>query len=453
MSYTVTLTSPTTSWTVDSGDPAATGMLADPLRVAWSLPDGVWPGQPDPQTAQVNFYGTEAELGDLAVGVAVKLVVGVDADTMFSTFYGRVVQIDAAMTATPGVFMFTVYMVDHLRALTELTSGTVDWPAESIDTRLGRILAEVSYSGTPLASGTGSRLVAARPASPASVWSLLTELLADASFGIDSGPDGGLGATFVVGLNRLALFVDLEDVVYQLTEVFTQSQANGQPLMLTDNAGPIVRLAPRGVGGEFAYHVPGNRVEFAVDWSRLPVVAINTVTLSGTFGGVDGVVTVTTAAPGDPVLIYSRTTQLTDATDASKAAWFYLMNPPGDRWRAESLTWLTYKDAVTVTGAASDPFTWAMVEPLAVIGTDPTPGDGGHAWVAGMAVFAQLNLSAGQATVTYELDPNVPRPRTSALGADTLDWNDLDAAPYTTRTWAQFDPADSWYDYRLAGTA
>lgn len=128
-SYRVTVQLGALTWNIEptDADAADEDRVLDGLRIGWSMPEGLWPQQPDPMTASLalNVPDFTSDVHDLTEGdqcaVAVYLV---DDDglheTMTTTFYGRITDLKAVPRPNrPGVTL-SIAAVDYIVDLAEL---------------------------------------------------------------------------------------------------------------------------------------------------------------------------------------------------------------------------------------------------------------------------------------------------------------------------------------------
>jgi hypothetical protein len=153
--YHVDLTVGPYSWSIEYGDTPAFGPRL-PLSLGWSIPDSVayFPAQADPTTMAFQLLVESAnDIADLEKGSAVSFAMWVeleayeDEDDPWQTFQGIITQLDG--TNLPGQgFLATVYGADDIMRLATIMVGwTEDWPVESIETRLFRIIDEAGVNG------------------------------------------------------------------------------------------------------------------------------------------------------------------------------------------------------------------------------------------------------------------------------------------------------------------
>lgn len=102
-------------------------LVLDGLRMGWSMPEGLWPDQPDPMTAAFALTVPDArDIYGLAEGdpVAIEVTMHPDDTDPTFTFYGRLTDLRAVPRGgkRPGVTLSTV-AVDYIPDLAELE----DW--------------------------------------------------------------------------------------------------------------------------------------------------------------------------------------------------------------------------------------------------------------------------------------------------------------------------------------
>lgn len=152
--YRVEFSTPTVSLSTVLGDPAGYG-LADPCSIKQSIPntDLAPLVQGNPDEATVNVIAPDPYTYSFSLGDPVRLVMFSDATAVAQDmeFYGRIAQLQAQPHKL-GI-LYTMTCVDYLADLAELKAGRVDYPLESSQTRVNRMLAENGIGPVVLPAG------------------------------------------------------------------------------------------------------------------------------------------------------------------------------------------------------------------------------------------------------------------------------------------------------------
>lgn len=446
------------SWTVHDNDTPAGYGLAAPLTISASYPTGDLAPlvQPDAVTASFRVvvsdlhYFVLAQLGDPVTIRYWPSRTPAAGDAPSAEFAGRIASLDYEPHDL-GV-VFTVGCVDYTADLGELTVGTVAYPAETLDARCRRILAEAGLNvpaGVLLYGGTSTlpiaANVAARAIGPTSALELLTHTCAEwrmeftgfpLSVGIakvDPLTSPPLGAsTFASG----AAVRDDANGPYRILTTF-QSPVYTAPLRVTLTGGLYALVgspatsAPAGV-----VVVDAGRVDMSTRFSQRKGDAVNAITVTS-----DSFTPQTAKWTGPSARVEASVpTELTSAADGALLATAYLVPVSPSKtalWVAEALRWLI--DA--------EPGSWAL--PFLGRGFMVTRMKGvwsplEREWYVGLI-----------SSVTFQVDQGVP---SAALGTspwnvdparvlNPVKWSDLPGA----MTYANMSTRDTFTDYVLAG--
>lgn len=443
-------------WSVTSNDAPDYG-LADPLIIEWACPENGQPyAQPEPWTAEFNLIvASIASVDALDVGQPVTITVQAYPPGTINPntgspyepavyFEGRVTAISAKPHALG--MLVNVSCIDLTVDLAETIIHTVDWPAETVASRLLRISDELGLP-TPLEwAGAETWPLAAKAATSSPARGLIVELLDQ--------------LTDVAGASRPILVphpASNPDRFYLADMVFTSPTAGTGPshylpALLAETSPNVfgIVIDPKGSSSEDwsrvidACHVPAD-----LSWIKDKTSKVDTAIISGTFS--DGTTQVI-AASDDPVPVsIAKSVELTSRVNALALAESFLREHDTDSWLMDKFTWLVDNDPTQLFQPVplmhqSYPFQQAYI--VAVDDIPPARNPTGPDWYAGQFAACRFTIAKGRYSIEVTLRRNLPRAQgTGTAGA--LRWNSNDLDQSGGVKWSELDPQFSWFDFRI----
>lgn len=487
------------SWVSVKGDAAGYG-LADPLRVAWSLPasNPLFHAQPDPMNAAFSVVVAAAvDVADLGRGAEVLIKVygwppGTDnphaeADDLdpvdyppIVIFRGRVADVSGAPHKLGMVYTYSC--VDYTVDLAEETIGAIAWPEEDNSVRLGRMFDEAGVLrpadiGVPGVYFWDAFNVITRAASPADARTLIWQLVDQ----VTDGPDGAFGRYQYMATSYAAGYLagDVPDPLepYAVPAIWARLYTGDgvgaapfdRPLLEAPRLPAVLAITTPGkYGVDIVEHadrraaiIDADHVDFNAAWSQSKRTDPDKITITGQFldpltGLTSGAITVQ-----NPDSIPIGATLPCDIKAASAARAFAqanLVSSDSDQWVANTFTWYADQDPWPMIADGlwfiEGMHVIASRSPVVINGIDPDKNPTGLDWYAGRLRSAVFTLARGRYSVTFQLLRQLLRPQVfdaslPGEGVGTLAWDDLDAAPFTAVKWTQLDAAYSWFDARL----
>lgn len=446
------------SWTVKDDDPAGYG-LAGPLSVTRSLPetDLAPMVQPNADTASFRvIVATTAALDQLQLGDPVTLryfpsrvPAGTDKPTV--EFMGRVSTLDAEPHDLG--MLYTVGCVDYTADLGEGDMvGTYAYPAETLDARVRRILADAGFNvpaGVNLYGGSASlpivAQVAARPIAATTALELLTHTLAQfrleftgfpavgvAKLRQVTTPDAGV-ATYSSGP------ASRDDTAgpYWVQTVF-RSPTYQAPLRVSLVGGVYLltgSTAQSNPGGVIV--VDAGRVTMGTKFQQRKGDAVNAISVQS-----DSFAPQTAKWAGVAQRIKAAVqTELTSAADGALLATAYLTPVKPTQaalWVADTFTWLLDYEPTSTWGLP------ALGRGFMVVRVKGTWSPLEREWYVGQCSSVTFLLDGGVPSAVLGLSPWFSDP---AAAANPVKWSDLAAG----MTYANMSTRDTFTDYGLAG--
>lgn len=468
--YYVDLTAGPYSWVTESTDPASVYGLADPLVVAWALPeDGLALSHPAPMQASFRVVVEDiANFSDLGIGTAVSLsvydCVPGTPDPLGGSIYtdrpplvrfrGRIASL-AAQPHKRGGMLIAASCVDYTVDLSESTVGLTDWPAEVDWLRQARIFAEAG-EGTAFTFNYDAPL-AARAAARSDARTQMLRVI-DTAVQLDAGSRSYLTPNYS-GVGD----ADEPNPTYRFAVIGKPTRTRGDndmPSATGALAGRFV-LLPSGKWGiepsQGTTDLPSrifdaDLIDFKSSWALLKNDRPDTVTVTttaATFSDVAGTAVTEQTADAVPVTL-ALDTDLTQSTYARALALMNLTDHDSDNWTADEFTFYADRDPDTVlypmplfNDAEIARVAW---EHAVIAGIPAEQNPAGHDWYAGMLSGAKFTLAKGRYTVGLQLRRNVLRSYGNATGLTCANVNTVGSVLSCN----DLDRSFSSYDYRIA---
>lgn len=377
-------TTPTHTWTIESGDPAdemATSQVLDGLTVSWKFPENTpYPCQPDPAQVRLQLLVDAAsQLDDIAEG-DVAFVEVISAGTLVSRQAGRIADASLTPVKRGGVFKarLDVLFVDFLQDGPGWPRVSGTFPAQGARSRWAAIGA--------LLEGFWANNVQRVPAAyrhlPMADEAILLDQVTFANASVMDLFDDTLRqiADVTDGVRRIMFAETLYPTVdnlpfWQLITVplAAASEIPYPPAVLDLAAGKLGLSFDGASPSPAGLTIDTGRVDSAVRFASLKSDAARTVTVTGSFGSVSA---------GNGLESGTELTMpsvLTAAADATKMAKMYLPQPHAQRWSLDAFTW--YPTDAELAG-----LDYPLNVPSHGLLNETTPAGYAHVWAAPVAV-------------------------------------------------------------------
>lgn len=385
-------TSPTHTWTVESGDPAdemATSQVLDGLSVVWKFPEsGPYPCQPDPAQVRLQLLVDAAtQLDDIAEG-DVAFVEVLSDGTLISRQSGRIADASLTPVKRGGVFKarLELLFVDFLADGPGWPKVSGTFPAQGAQSRwaaIGALLEGFRDAGVPRVPNAYRNLPVADEAilldevtfANASVMDLFEDTLRQIADVTDGVRRIMFAETVYPTVDNLPFWNLITIPLAAPSEVpygpAVLALAGGLLGLSFDGASP----SPAGLT------IDTGRIDAGVRFASLKFDATRKVTVSGSFG------TVSAGNGLESGTELTMTSDLTSEVDATKMAAMYLPQPFAQRWILDAFTWYP-------TDAELTALDYPLNVPSHGLLNETTPAGYAHVWSAPVAIEgipAQIN--------------------------------------------------------------